>query len=1249
MEEVSEMLRRECRSKAEGAESAVRKDSRNDKGQEAPAPVKMTARDCSGIRQLMEQEEESRREEGGAADTGTLAAARLSEYRFFHLDEMEKELKIPESVHREAARLIQTGAVRAERIEVEELGIRNMLGMEGIDDPAMIVGKVRLVGGEADYGMYPFYVELIIGQRHLLQSVCGSWKCHKGIYQDRDGYRRRLCAHEVAGILLFRNYLSEHLADATTEASRYVIQALSGQAGTELTAGQELEQQNIELEPQLEILDGGALHCSFRAGNGKLYKIRNLQEFCVKMEKQEPMFFTSKMTLKLSEQYLTGKAAGWYAFICGAVREDQHVQYLRIRDRYAGASASEKGEIELFGERLDRFLELALGCQIPVQFRQFGRREKEVLTLRNKKLMPQLTIRPVLSGQDVPGRRGTAAGELDGIRVEGKLPEIYCGIRSACWLEDGYLNRIGKSEMQALRPLLATMQEDHRISLPVGRMSLSDFYHKALPQLRRIAEVTEENSALVAEYLPPEPAFTIYLDIDNNAFLCRAEAAYGQEIFSLSDVLFLQKSSAYPQYRDRKEEEQIVQKIGIYFPNYDRELEIFYVMRDTEEAFDLLDHGLDALAQIPRCQVRMTDRFRRLGLRRNVQFDIGVSLESNLMDLSVTARELSEDEVLQVLYQYQKKRRFLVLKNGDFLRLENNESLERLTRMMEDLHIPVQEIVKGKMHLPAYRALYLDKMLEGQDNFYTDRDRHFKELIKGFKTVQDSDYEVPEHLKTVMRPYQKDGYRWLRTLDHYGFGGILADEMGLGKTLQVLAVLDAVHRENASEITELSKSPQAQPDTNVMQVPGEGAVPVTSLVICPASLVYNWLEETRRFAPSLHAVAVTGTAAARAGIIHRVSGSLKQGEPAGEERIDLLITSYDLLKRDIALYEGIRFRFEILDEAQYIKTHTTAAAKSVKLVQAVTRFALTGTPIENRLSELWSIFDFLMPGFLYAYDSFRSGMEMPIVKNEDTQAMERLHRMIAPFLLRRQKKDVLRDLPDKLEEIRYAGMEGKQQKLYDAQVIRMRNDLKQQSESDFRRSKIQILAELTRIRQICCDPSLCFTNYDGESAKTELCMELLHSLIDGGHRTLVFSQFTSMLEILQKRLDADKIPYYLITGSTSKEERMKRVKAFNEGEIPIFLISLKAGGTGLNLVGADSVIHFDPWWNTAAENQASDRAHRIGQTRAVTVYKLVAKGTIEEKIVAMQQQKAKLAEDILGGEGIGSAVLSKEDLMKILG
>lgn len=604
------------------------KGSRDEAGQEAPVPVKMTARDCSGIRQLMEQEEENRKEGTGADDEKTVAAARLSEYQFFHLDEMERELRIPKVVYQKAAQLIQTGEIRVDRIEVEELGVRNMLDMDGMDDPEMIVGKVWLAAGE-NYGLYPFYVEMIIGQRHLLRSSCWSWECHKGIYQAQDGYRRKLCVHEVAGVLLFRDYLNKHGVDATTDASRQVLQALSDQAGTEWTAGQELEQQNIELEPQLEVWDGGVLQCSFRAGNVKRYKIRNLQEFCAKMVNRESMFFTSKMTLKLSEQYLTEKAAEWYAFICGAIREDQHVQRSMIRDRYAaGASASEKGEIELCRERLDRFLELALDCQISVQFHQFGRREKSVLLLRNKKLMPQLTIRLVFSGQDASGKRGMAAGELDGIRIEGKLPELYCGIRSACWFEKGYLNRIGKSEMQALRPILAAVRADNSISLPVGRMNLSEFYYKALPQLRRIAEVTEENSTLVTEYLLPESAFTIYLDIDNNAFLCRAEAAYGQEIFSLSDVLFLKnavfpdgmsasseetfreaarvqarsgqskRASSYQQYRDRREEERIVREIRKYFLDYDGDLEIFYVMRDAEEAFDLLDHGLDELAEI---------------------------------------------------------------------------------------------------------------------------------------------------------------------------------------------------------------------------------------------------------------------------------------------------------------------------------------------------------------------------------------------------------------------------------------------------------------------------------------------------------------------------------------------------------------------------------------------------------------------------------------------------------------------------
>ena len=363
----------------------------------------------------------------------------------------------------------------------------------------------------------------------------------------------------------------------------------------------------------------------------------------------------------------------------------------------------------------------------------------------------------------------------------------------------------------------------------------------------------------------------------------------------------------------------------------------------------------------------------------------------------------------------------------------------------------------------------------------------------------------------------------------------------------------------------------------------------------------------------------------------------------------MLISSYDHLKRDIALYEDRLLLCEVLDEAQFIKNQSTAAAKAVKVVHAKHRFALTGTPIENRLSELWSIFDFLMPGFLYRYENFRSEMEKPIAKDGDEQVSRRLRRMVAPFILRRLKTEVLKDLPEKVEEARVVRFGGEQQKLYDAQVLRMKSMLAEETDESFRKSKIQILAELTRIRQICCDPRLLFDNYSGESAKMEACMDLVQSAVEGEHRVLLFSQFTSMLDLLKERLRQEGIRYYEITGATPKKERLRLVTDFNEGDVPLFLISLRAGGTGLNLTGADIVIHYDPWWNAAAQNQATDRAHRIGQQKPVTVYKLLAKDSIEEKIQQLQEKKLNLADEIIGGETVSFSSLSREELLELIG
>ena len=409
------------------------------------------------------------------------------------------------------------------------------------------------------------------------------------------------------------------------------------------------------------------------------------------------------------------------------------------------------------------------------------------------------------------------------------------------------------------------------------------------------------------------------------------------------------------------------------------------------------------------------------------------------------------------------------------------------------------------------------------------------------------------------------------------------------------------------------------------------------LVITPASLVFNWMNEIERFAPGLPATVVTGDVKERKALIKN----------AGEREV--LITSYDLLKRDLKAYQNLDFAVQIIDEAQYIKNHGTQVAKAVKEIRSEFRLALTGTPVENRLSELWSIFDFLMPGFLYSYEKFRKEIELPAVQYSNSDAMERLQKMIRPFVLRRLKRDVLKDLPDKLEKDMFSPLESEQKELYEAHTERLRLMLGMQSDAEFRTSKLQILAEITRLRQICCYPGLVYEGYKGNSSKLEMCMELVQNAVNGGHKLLLFSQFTTMLDVLAARLKKAKVSFYMLTGATSKEKRAQMVQAFNEDDTSVFCISLKAGGTGLNLTAADIVIHYDPWWNLAVQNQATDRAHRIGQQNVVSVYRLFMKDTIEERIRALQERKRELADEILSGEGIGQALISREEVLELLG
>lgn len=670
-------------------------------------------------------------------------------------------------------------------------------------------------------------------------------------------------------------------------------------------------------------------------------------------------------------------------------------------------------------------------------------------------------------------------------------------------------------------------------------------------------------------------------------------------------------------------------------------------LRQTELAGDLLYGGLVQFRALG--EVFTTPAFDRLIVERPPRVSLGLSLRANLIQTDVRESDLSADELRAMLSAYRRRKRFHRMSDGRIAALGEGD-VAALGDMMRDLGVSADELLDGGAELPTYQAFYLDRE-------YGDavRDRAFEDYLRCLDEPGEL-VAAPASLVDTLRPYQVEGFRWLARLASLGFGGILADEMGLGKTLQMIALVKSLRDS------------------------GQLGGPV--LVACPASLVFNWADEFARFAPDVPVCALEGSRAHREALLFRATQGIDEGrvlgcgDDAGEdartagERIAgassadvpcVIVASYDRVRIDGAQLARVEWGLVVLDEAQYIKNHATKTTRAVKRLRSRLRFALTGTPVENRLSELWSIFDFLMPGFLGSYERFRERYELGII-GEDEEAAARLRALIEPFVLRRRKADVLTDLPAKLESIRYVPLGREQRRLYDGAEQRLREDLnaqKRQNASranrrghipDAEKSAVEVLAELTRLRQIALDPALVFENYKGGAEKLGAIMELVDEAMEAGRKVLIFSQFTSYLDVLSAELDRRGIGHFAITGATPKRERVRLVNEFNGDETPVFLVSLKAGGTGLNLTGASVVVHADPWWNAAATDQATDRAHRIGQNREVDVYKVVAKGTIEERIVALQQAKRDLADSVIAATaGEALAGLTRERLAELLG
>lgn len=990
---------------------------------------------------------------------------------------------------------------------------------------------------------------------------------------------RGLCRHGAAASFAYYEMIHRKscIQASTSPALQKVLKSYQELGITNMMQSQ--QEGKVMLFPVLSCQNGRG-QVRFKLGNErKSYIIKDLVEFYFHMKWHETVTYGKALSFVHSEWSFAKEHLPVLHFLMGAMENE--LEYFRQYNPYRPDTQKKCRELLLNREQLDRFFELYLGQRITL-VTDTGYECSVEIREENPLLHLHLT-------EETDGYQITLQERVK--LLEGK-EHLYL-------IFPDQILRTDASYARDMAPLLREAGNGKAAAYNINRRDMPGLCGQLLPCISKWVKL--DKGELPLEQYMPKPVEAVFsFDInEEGAITCEEKLIY--EDFSFNPV----KGSSVPVdiYRDYTGEYRIKAVVEKYFKYYDLENGVL-MLYNEEEMFHLIDRGMEEFMQLG--EVYVSEAFKAVRVAAPPGISMGVSLNGSMLELSIDAGGLSEEELSEILKSYRLKKKYYRLKNGEFIRIEDT-ALAAFSETAEGLQLSAAELSKEMLSVPVYRAMYLEHMLSDSGIDFK-RSRDFRSLIRACKNSGDSDYEVPESLLGVLRGYQKLGYRWLRTLSQYGFGGILADEMGLGKTVQIIALL-------------LSKKEElARP----------------ALIICPASLVYNWENELHRFAPELSVMTVSGNAGER-------EEAVKNGEQA-----QVWITSYDLLKRDLERYQKLHFSYQIIDEAQVIKNHVTQSARAVKAICADHRFALTGTPIENRLSELWSIFDYLMPGYLYSYSTFREKLESPIVKDEDEKAAGRLRNLMKPFVLRRLKKDVLKELPPKLETVVYSRMEEEQKQLYAAYAAKVREELARKTPEEYREGRMQILAALMRLRQICCDPALCYDNYEGESAKLNTCMELMEEGLEAGHRFLLFSQFTSMLKRIGNELEKRKVAYFMLTGATPKQERVRMSERFNEGEGGVFLISLKAGGTGLNLTGADMVIHYDPWWNLAAQNQATDRAHRIGQKNKVTVWKLVAKGTIEENIIRLQESKHKLAEQILGGSEGGLASLTQEEILALL-
>jgi len=939
----------------------------------------------------------------------------------------------------------------------------------------------------------------------------------------------------------------------------------------------------VRLIPILNCSGKRDIHLTLTIGTSRMYVVKSIPAFVASCKREETVTYGQGLTITHRRDIFDADSQALLDFIIN--EEEIYAEIGKRLSRqlqYIHRSQSSRREIYLTERNIDEFFHIMQGQTLEAAS-DYG--TQIVLTDG----IPDFKIR--IAHKD----EGT-------ILQSSPFPfRSLIGQKALFMFSQGRLSRLSKSEGRLLATLLKAINESPKNELAFAGGDQRRFLSVVLPKLTRMDVIGNIcGVAPVAQDL--DLLSLIYFDSDGNDITGKLEFHYDDEV-----VNPLAEDSDSKTIRDTVSEYAIKRHISA-LGFYEDTAKGLYRLTGNDLIYSFLNTGIKSLHQ--NAEVYISEDLQTKTIRPSAP-SLGLRLSGNLLNINLEDSGYDLAELLEALEAYRSKKKFYRLKDGRFLEMDN-EAVAATAQLIDSLDISHKDINGDVLSLPAYKALYVDELtrkgtISKTHNF--DRNAQFEKLINHFGNNEALGFAIPKNLINTLREYQKTGYKWLKTLSYYGFGGILADDMGLGKTLQVITLLLSERRKNH-----------------------------VSLVVAPTSLLYNWENEIHRFAPKLKTQIVSGLPE-------------KRRELLMTPEIDVFITTYDMLKRDIEHYEFMKFEYIIADEAQNIKNPSTQAAKSIKELNGRVRLALTGTPIENTLTELWSIFDFIMPGYLHSANKFQRLYETPIIKGTDPTKAAALRQQIAPFVLRRVKSNVLTELPDKTETTLQAELTPEQKKIYHAFFLKAKGALDNiVANNAFADNRMRILAQLTRLRQICCHPGLFLDEYNGGSGKLALALETIQIAIDSGHRVLLFSQFTAMLDMIKKELDKSDRPvsYFYLDGATKAKERMDMTTRFNAGENDVFLISLKAGGTGLNLTGADVVIHYDPWWNPSVMDQASDRAHRYGQKKAVQVFNIVAKDSIEEKIMALQEKKRGLIDSVITEGGSFINLLTEDEVQKLL-